>query len=100
MDWAIATDNRAALSSNTTGLTNWRKIVQILGGIPRRNRTDRYTPAEHAIRAAILAVEEMGAHTLLTEAVVLLAEAQEKVADFVELPDQAPAPQTVAPIAK
>jgi hypothetical protein len=65
------------------------KIMQMVDGLPRRNRIDCYTPAESAIRAALLAVEEMGAHTLLTEAVVLLDEAREKVADFVELPDRA-----------
>lgn len=53
--------------------------------IPRRNRIDLYTSAEKAIRAAILEVEEMGAHPILTEAVGLLGNAQNKVADFVEL---------------
>lgn len=61
--------------------------MQMIDGLPRRCRIDLETPAEAAIRAAIEAVEAVGAHTLLTEAVVLLAEAQEKVADFVELPD-------------
>jgi hypothetical protein len=63
--------------------------MQMIDGFPRRSRIDHYTPAESAIRAALLAVEEMGAHTLLTEAVVLLSDAQSKVADFVELPDRA-----------
>lgn len=55
-------------------------------GFPRRNRVDLYTPAETAIREAMLAVENAGAHPLLTDAVVLLSQAKEKVADFVELP--------------
>lgn len=53
-------------------------------GIPRRCRIDLYTPAELAIREAMLAVEEAGCHPLLTDAVNLLAQAKEKVADFVE----------------
>ena len=39
---------------------------------------------ELAIRAAIHAVEDMGADVRLTDAVVLLGEAQSKVADFVD----------------
>ena len=41
-------------------------------------------PAELAIRAALLAVEDAGCDVLLTEAVILLGEAQDKVADFVD----------------
>jgi hypothetical protein len=52
--------------------------------IPRRIRIDLYTPAEAAIRNAVIAVEGAGAHTLLTEAINLLHQAQEKVADFVD----------------
>lgn len=60
-------------------------------GFPRRNRIDLFTPAEAAIRQAILAVESAGAHTLLTEAVTMLGQAQDKVADFAELePDSKP----------
>lgn len=52
--------------------------------IPRRIDILRNTPAELAIRAAVDAVERMGAHTLLTEAVVLLGQALNKVADYVD----------------
>jgi methionine synthase I (cobalamin-dependent) len=52
--------------------------------IPRRMRVDMYTPAELAIREAILAVETAGADPLLTDAVVLLDQAKAKVADFVD----------------
>lgn len=52
--------------------------------IPRRNRIDLYTPAERAIREAMLAVEAAGADTRLTDAVILLGEAHEAVADFVD----------------
>lgn len=52
--------------------------------IPRRIRLDLNTPAELAIRAAVDAVELVGAHPLLTEAVILLGQAREKVADYVD----------------
>ena len=52
--------------------------------IPRRIRIDLMTPAELAIRNAVLEVENAGCHVLLTDAVVLLQQAREKVADFVD----------------
>lgn len=55
-------------------------------GIPRRNRIDLLTPVEDELRKALLAVESAGAHPLLTEASVLIQEARDKVADFIELP--------------
>lgn len=51
---------------------------------PRRARIDLMTPAELAIREAMIAVEAVGAHPWLTEAVVLLEKAQSKVADYVD----------------
>lgn len=59
---------------------------QALGpnGLPRRIQLPLQTPAETAIRAAVQAVEEMPADVRLTEAVILLTKAQEKVADFVD----------------
>lgn len=55
-------------------------------GWPRRNKMYEWTPAEKAIHEAVEVVEAAGAHPLLTEAVLLLQQAREKVADFVELP--------------
>lgn len=52
--------------------------------IPRRNKLDKYTPAELAIRDAIQVVEAVGADPLLTEAVILLGRAKDKVADYVD----------------
>lgn len=57
-------------------------------GIARRCRIDLYHPAETAIREAMIAVEKAGCHTLLTDAVNLLEQAKNKVADFVELPEE------------
>lgn len=51
---------------------------------PRRIRADLWTPAEHAIANAVAAVEAAGAHPALTDAVVLLGQARERVADFVD----------------
>jgi hypothetical protein len=58
--------------------------MKMIDGVPRRRRIDLQTPAEAAIRAAMRAVEEAGAHELLTAAVVLLDEARDRVADFVD----------------
>lgn len=55
--------------------------------VPRRNMQPEWTPAELAISNAVAAVEKAGCHPFLTDAVVLLAQAQSKVADFVELPN-------------
>lgn len=60
--------------------------------LPRRCHVDRLTPAESAIRAAMLAVEGLGAHVLLTETVVLLDQARVKLADWVDQQPQGDAP--------
>lgn len=52
--------------------------------IPRRICIDKMTPAELAIREAVLAVEELPADVRLTDAVILLQAAREHVADFVD----------------
>jgi hypothetical protein len=62
--------------------------MQMVDGHPRRWRLELNTPAELAIREAMLAVEGMEAHPLLTEAISLLDKARNKVADFVELNDK------------
>lgn len=54
---------------------------------PRRIQVDLMTPAELAIREAMRIVEDAGADPLLTDAVVLLGQAKEKVADFVDKTD-------------
>ena len=64
--------------------------VQMIDGFPRRNRVDHWTPAEKAIQDAVDVVEAAGAHPLLTDAVILLGQARDKVADFVELPASTP----------
>lgn len=52
--------------------------------IPRRIRIDQFTPAERAIYDAVQAVEALPAHKRLTDAVVLLQQAREAVADYVD----------------
>lgn len=56
----------------------------MIDGVPRRNRVDHYSEAELAIRSAVDVVERTGAHPWLTEAVILLGKAQDRVADFVD----------------
>lgn len=53
--------------------------------IPRRMRVDKFTEAEKAIYDAIAVVENLEADPKLTEAVILLGEAKEKVSDYVDL---------------
>lgn len=50
----------------------------------RRDRIDQWTATEITIREAMLAVESVGCHPLLTDAVILLGQARDKVADFVD----------------
>lgn len=52
---------------------------------PRRCYEDLMSPAEMSIREAIMEVERCGAHVLLTDAIQLLQQAQNKVADFIDL---------------
>ena len=51
---------------------------------PRRCYLDFAVPAETAIREAMLRVEAMPADERLTAAVILLGEAKDRVADFVD----------------
>lgn len=62
--------------------------------IPRRCRLDLMVAAERAIYDAAQAVEAMPADVRLTDAVILLGQARDKVADFVDaaaLPGAVPA---------
>lgn len=52
--------------------------------VPRRICLDLLTPVEHAIVAAVAAVERSGAHVRMTDAVILLGKAREAVADAIE----------------
>jgi len=52
--------------------------------IPRRCDILQLTPAEQKIREAMIAVEAIGAHPLLTQAVILLDRAKSLVADYVD----------------
>jgi hypothetical protein len=52
--------------------------------VPRRIDMSRWTPAERAIQHAVDAIEAMGADVRLTDAVILLSQARDKVADFVD----------------
>lgn len=58
--------------------------LQMVDGFPRRNRIDLLTPAEKAIYDAVQAVENLPADVRLTDAVILLQAARDKVADYIE----------------
>lgn len=53
--------------------------------IPRRIRIDLMTPEELAIYNMVGEVEKLGAHPLLTDCVVLLGDARQKLAEWVDL---------------
>lgn len=50
----------------------------------RRCRFDLFTPAEQAVRNALIAVEAVGADPRLTDAVSLISAAQWRLADYLE----------------
>jgi hypothetical protein len=52
--------------------------------IPRRNRLDLNTSEEIAIYDVMQKIEQLGTHELLTECVIKLSEAREKLADWVD----------------
>jgi hypothetical protein len=57
-----------------------------IADIPRRVRLDLQVPAERAIGEALGLVEQLGADVRLTDAVVLLGQARDKVGEFVDRP--------------
>ncbi len=58
--------------------------MEVVNGILRRNRIDLLTPSESLIFAAQQSVEVTGCHPLLTEAAILLRQARDKVADYID----------------
>jgi hypothetical protein len=56
----------------------------MIDGFPRSHRVDRWTPGERAINEALQVVESLGSDVLLTDAVVLLGDAQKKVAEYID----------------
>lgn len=65
---------------------------------PRRCYIELMTPAECAIREAILAVERLPADARLTNAVVLLDQAKNWVADYVDGLHASPDPNPLVPV--
>lgn len=66
----------------TNFFTNNNNIME--NEIPRRNRLDLNTPAEKAIHEAIQEVEKVGVDSKLTDIVVMLANAKEKLSDYID----------------
>ncbi len=54
--------------------------------IPRRAYLEKLTVEELAIYNLVQEIEKLGAHPLLTDVVVLLGQAKDKLSDWVELP--------------
>lgn len=63
-----------------------------MNDIPRRAYVQKWTAPERAIKDAVRAVEAAGAHPLLTDAIILLQQAFEKIADYTDqaTPDENP----------
>lgn len=59
--------------------------LDIVESFPRRTRIDKFITEERLIRDVVEEVENLGAYPLLTDVVILLGEAQEKLADWVDL---------------
>jgi hypothetical protein len=53
-------------------------------GFPRKINLHLNVPAEIAVRRAVDEVEKLGADTRLTDAVILLQQAQDKIALYVD----------------
>jgi|WetSurMetagenome_2_1015567.scaffolds.fasta_scaffold1507625_1 hypothetical protein len=51
---------------------------------PRRKQLDKMEPEELALFALTQQIEKMGAHPLLTDVVILLGEAREKLGAYVD----------------
>ena len=52
--------------------------------IQRRKQLDKMEPEELLLFALTQQIEKMGAHPLLTDAVILLGEAREKLGEYVD----------------
>jgi hypothetical protein len=57
----------------------------MMNDIPRRIRLDLLTTEELAMFHMVGEIEKLGAHPLLTDVVVLLGEARNKLSDWVDL---------------
>lgn len=69
-----------------------KKMVRMSGGFdwPRRASLEHMTPAEVAIRNAVIEVEKVGAHPDLTAIVTGLGDLQDKLADYIDAQPDSP----------
>lgn len=68
---------------------NTRPLIDPASNFPRRGQMNAWVDAERAIYEAKQCIETMPADPLLTEATLLLSQAQDKVADYVDAAIQA-----------
>lgn len=58
---------------------------KLIKNVPRRAVMDEWTEEERKIQDLVWDIEKLGAHSLLTDAVILLGQAKDKLADWIEL---------------
>lgn len=59
-------------------------LPKLINDFPRRSTINHNSIEELKIRDAVNSVENLGAHPLLTDAVILLGQAKDKVSDYLE----------------
>lgn len=85
----LKTDDRTPVLIRRRTDVDWERVSKeknmlIENGIPRRSNMLRWIPAEQAIHEVINQIEALGAHIRLTDAVVLLTQAKDAIADWAE----------------
>lgn len=83
MKWVTQVMEEAETKRVKDRINNFNRNI-MENGVPRRMRLDLATPAELAIYNAMQEVEKLPADERLTKAVVLLGQAKEWVADYVD----------------
>ena len=78
-------EERAMLAAKAARSPRYKIKHERLGYIPRRTFFEHLTPLEQQIKGAMLDVEQLGAHRLLTDAVVCLEHAGRALADWLDL---------------
>ena len=76
----ITDEDELVIDMTRTKPLDW----ELKNGVPRRMRLDLLTPNELLVYNVGQEVEKMGADVLLTDAVILLQQVREKLADYVE----------------
>ncbi len=81
--WDVPVDATEHIFMSSITAENMKKSDRP-DGIPRRAYMPEWVPAEKAVQDAVDEVEKMPADIRLTEAVMLLGQARDKVADYID----------------